>query len=129
MQRCKASEDISKVEQARDEMGNVVNGQILWDSVEVRRCAEYFEQFLNVNERAISIYCFLHNICILMKEAVNEMKSGKAKGQDGAPVGCLKIGCMAVFEYLVRRLNVSFDMGEVPTDWCRSTPAQTQFKM
>ena len=40
---------VRKGEQARDEMGNHVNGQILRDGVEVRRrLAEYFEQVLNV---------------------------------------------------------------------------------
>ena len=44
-------------------------------------------------------------------EAVNEMKSGKAPGLDGHPVECLKKGDMAVLEWLVTLLNVSFDMG------------------
>ena len=48
---------------------------------------------------------------------MNEMKSGKAPGLDGFPVECLKKGGMAVFEWLVRLLNVSFDMRVVPMDW------------
>ena len=40
--------------QSRDEMINDVNGQMLGDGVEVRRkwlrCAEYFEQVLNVED-------------------------------------------------------------------------------
>ena len=50
-------------------------------------------------------------------EAVNEMKSGKAPGLDGFPVECLKKGGMAVLEWLVRLLNLSFDMGVVLMDW------------
>ena len=30
---------------------------------------------------------------------------------------CLKKGGMAVLEWLVRLLNLSFDMGVVPMDW------------
>ena len=90
-----------------------VNGQTLRDGVEVRkRWAEYFEQVLNVadvrevninvvgnfrtpvlgdlNERAISME--------EVREAVNEMKSGKAPGLDEFPVECLKKGGMAVLE-------------------------------
>ena len=50
-------------------------------------------------------------------EAVIEMKSGKAPGLDGFPVECLKRGGMAVLEWLVRLLNLSFHMGVVPMDW------------
>ena len=40
-----------KGDQARDEMVKDVNGQVLWDGVEVRRrCAKYFEQVLNVED-------------------------------------------------------------------------------
>ena len=49
-------------------------------------------------------------------EAVNEMKSGKAPGLDGFSVECLKKGGMAVLEWLVRLLNLSFDL-VVPMDW------------
>ena len=45
------------------------------------------------------------------------MKSGEAPGLDGFPVECLKKGGMAVLEWLVRLLNISFDMGLVPMDW------------
>ena len=38
------------------------------------------------------------------------MKSGKAQGLDGFPVEYLKKGGMAVLEWLVRLLNLSFDM-------------------
>ena len=55
-----------------------------------------------LNERAISLE--------EVWEAVNEMKSGKAPGLDGFPVECL-------MEWLVRLLNLSFDMGVVPMDW------------
>ena len=50
-------------------------------------------------------------------EAVNEMKSGMAPGLDGFLVECLKKCGMAVLEWLVRLLNLSFDMGVVPMDW------------
>ena len=102
------------------------------DCVEVRkRWAEYFEQVLNVayvreaninivgnwrmpvlgdfNERAISLE--------EVREAVNEMKSGKAPGLDGFPVECLKKAGIAVLEWLVRLLNLSFHMGVAPMDW------------
>ena len=45
------------------------------------------------------------------------MKSGKAPGLDGFPVECLKKGGMAVLEWLVILLNLSFDMEVVPMDW------------
>ena len=51
------------------------------------------------------------------------MKSGKAPGLDGFPVECLKKGGMALLEWLVRLLNLSFDMGVVPMD---STPVQRE---
>ena len=47
---------------------------------------------------------------------MNEMKSGNAPGLDGFPVECSKKGGMAVFEWQVRLLNLSFDMGVVPMD-------------
>ena len=62
-----------------------------------------------MDERAISLE--------LVWEAVNEMKSGKAPGLDGFQVECLKKCGMAVLEWLVRLLNLSFDMGIVPMDW------------
>ena len=87
-----------KGEQAIDETVKDVNGQILRDGVGARRrWTEYFELVLNVadvreannvvgnlrmpvllgdlNERAISLD--------EVKEAVNEMKTGKALGLDG----------------------------------------------
>ena len=123
---------VRKDEHAMDEMVKDVKGQILRDGVELsRRWAEYFQQALNVadvreaninvvgnwrmpmlgdlNERAISL--------VEVKEAVNEMKYGTAPGLDGFPVECVKKGCMAVLEWLVRMLNVSFDMGVIPMDW------------
>ena len=48
---------------------------------------------------------------------MNEMKSGKAPGLDGFLMECLKKGGMAVLKWLVRLLNLSFDMGVVPMDW------------
>ena len=62
-----------------------------------------------LNERPISID--------EVREAVNEMKLGKAPELDGFPVEYLKKGGMAVSEWLVRLLNASFDMGVVPKDW------------
>ena len=92
-----------------------VNGQILRDGVEVRRCSEYFEQVSNVadvreaninvvgnwrvpgltdlNERAISLEG--------KGEAVNEIKSGKTPGLNKFSVECLKKGGTAVMEWLV----------------------------
>ena len=63
----------------------------------------------DLNERAISLE--------EVREAVNEMRSGKAPGLDGFPVECLKKGGTAVFELVVRLLNGSFDIGVVPMDW------------
>ena len=62
-----------------------------------------------MNERAI----LLEEV----REAVNEMRSGKAPGLDGFLVECLKKGGTAVLEWLVRLLNLSFDIGVVPIDW------------
>ena len=45
------------------------------------------------------------------------MKSGKAPGLDGFPVECLKKGGMAVLEWLVRLLKLSFDRGVVHIYW------------
>ena len=45
------------------------------------------------------------------------MKSGKAPCLDGFPVECLKKDGMAVLEWLVRLLNLSFDMGVVLMYW------------
>ena len=48
---------------------------------------------------------------------MNEMESGKAPRLDRFPVECLKKGGMSVLEWLVRLLNLSFDMRVVPMDW------------
>ena len=48
---------------------------------------------------------------------MNEIKSGKAPALDGFLVECLKKGGMAVLEWLIRLLNLSFDMEVVPIDW------------
>ena len=123
---------VRKSEHTRDEMVMDVNDQILHDGVEVRRrWAKYFEQILNVanareaninvvgnwrvpvlgdlNERAISLQ--------EVREAVNEIKSGKAPGLDEFQVKSLKKGGMAVLEWLDRLLNLSYDMEVVPMDW------------
>ena len=123
---------VRKGEQTREEMVKDVNGRILRDGVEVRRrWAEYFEQVLNVadvreaNINVVSNWQLpvlgdMNEGAILLekvREGVNEMKSGKAPGLDRFPVECLKKGGMAVLEWLVRLLNLSFDMGVVPMDW------------
>ena len=46
---------------------------------------------------------------------MKEKKSGKAPGVDGFVIH--RIARMAVLEWLVRLLNISFDMGVVPMDW------------
>ena len=54
----------------------------------------------------------LNERAILLEEvgkAVKEIKSCKAPGLDLFPEECLKKGGIAVLEYLVRLLNVSFD--------------------
>ena len=63
----------------------------------------------DLNERAISLE--------EVREAVSEMKSGKAPVLDGFPVECLKKGGMALLEWLVLLLNLSFHMRVVPMDW------------
>ena len=63
----------------------------------------------DLNERAISLE--------EVREAVNQTKSGKVPGLDGFSVECLRKGGMAVLEWLVRLLNLSFDMRVVPMDW------------
>ena len=45
------------------------------------------------------------------------MKSATAPGLNGFSVECLKKYFMAVLEWLVRLLNLSFDLGVVPMDW------------
>ena len=57
----------------------------------------------DLNERAISLE--------EVGEAVNEIHP--APGLDGFQVECLKKRSMAVLEWLVRLLNLSFDMGVV----------------
>ena len=123
---------VKKGEEAREEMVKDVNSQILRDGVEVRRrWAEYFEQVLNVADVRESninvvgnwmpVLGHLNETLISLeevREAVNEMKSDKAPGLDGFPVECLKKDGMAVMEWLVRLLNLSFDVGVVPMD-CR----------
>ena len=123
---------VSKGEQARDEMVKDVNGQILRNGVEVRRrLVQYFEQVLNmadareanINEvgnwwmPVLGDLNEKENLFEEVRETVNEMKSGKAPGLDGFPVECLKKGRRVVLEWLVRLLNLSFDMGVVPMDW------------
>ena len=63
-----------------------------------------------------------------VREAANEMKSGKAPGLDGFPVKCFKNGGTAALEWLVRLLNVSFDMGCIhELAWCMySAPVQME---
>ena len=123
---------MKKGDQAMDEMVKDMNGQIFRDGVEVgRRWAEYFEQVLNVadvreaninvvgNWRTPTFGNLIGGVISLVevREAVNEMKYGKAPGLDEYPVECLKKGGMAVLEWLVRLLNVRFDMGVEPIDW------------
>ena len=129
----KEVQQVSKGEQARDEIVKDVNGQILHDGVEVRRrWAEYIEQVLNVadvreaninvvgnwwmpmlgdlNGREISL--------VEVREAVNGMKPGKALWLDGFTVERLKKGGRAALKWQVIQLKVSFDMGVLPMDWC-----------
>ena len=76
----------------------------------------------DLNGRAISL--------VEVREAVNEMKSGKAPGLDGFSFECLKKGGMAVLEWLVLLLNASFDMHGGCTyglAWCMySAPVQRE---
>ena len=98
---------VRKGEQTREELVKDVNDQILHDGVEVRRrWAEYFEQVLNVTDVReaninivgkwqMPVFGDLNERAILLeeeREAVNEMKSGKAPRLDGFPVECLKKG-------------------------------------
>ena len=79
----------------------------------VMRCSRY------CNGGRMHVLGDLNEIPILLEEvrqAVNEMKSGKAPGLDGFPGECLKKGGMAVLEWLVRLLNVNFVMRVVPME-------------
>ena len=90
-----------------------------------RRWAEYFEQVLNlavvleaninvVGNWRMPVMGDLDERAITLEEVgevVNEMKSGKAPGLDGFPVECLMKGGMAVLDWQVRLLIVSFVMG------------------
>ena len=49
------------------------------------------------------------------REAMNEMKSGKAPGMDEFPVGGLIKGCMAVPEGSRKMFNINFDAGDLNT--------------
>ena len=62
-----------------------------------------------MNERAISLK--------EVREAVNEMKLGKAPRLARFPVECLKKGGMVLLEWLVTLLCASSDMGVVPMNW------------
>ena len=114
---------------ARDEIIKDVNGQILRDGVQLRRrWTKYFEQLLNVADDQeaninvvgnwyMPVLGDLNESAILLVEvrvAVDEMKSGTAPGLDEFPVECLKKGGTAVLDWIVRLLNVNFDMGVVP---------------
>ena len=57
----------------------------------------------DLNERTISLE--------EVREAVKEIKSGMAQGPVGFPVECFKKCGLAVLEWLVRLLNVCFDLG------------------
>ena len=46
------------------------------------------------------LHLYLFTSLVEVREAVNEMKSGKAPGLDGFPVECLKKGGMTVLEWL-----------------------------
>ena len=64
-------------------------------------------------------------------QAVNEMMSGQAPGLDRFPVEYLKKGGMAVLEWLVRPLNLNFEMGcctyGLALAWCLySAPVQRE---
>ena len=112
---------VKKGEQARNEMVKDVNGEIFRDGVEVRRrCAEYFERVLNVAEvreaninvvgnRRMQVLGDLNEIAISLEEVWEAVP-----GLDGFPMECLNKGGMAVLKWLVRLLNLSFDMGVVP---------------
>ena len=92
-----------------------------------RRWAKYFEQVLNVSDVREPNINAVGNWRMLVlgdlnekatsleevREVVNEIKSCKASGLDEFPVEYLKKGGMAVLEWLVRLVNVSFDMGIV----------------
>ena len=111
-------------------MAQILSNIALWRRGE-KEMAEYFEQVLNVADvRETNINVVgnwrmlvlgdLNERAILLEEvgeAVNEIKSGKASGLDGFPVECLKKAGMAVLEWLVRLLNLSFDIRVVPMDW------------
>ena len=61
--------------------------------------------FGDLNEKGISLEG--------VGEAVDEIKFGKAPSLDGFPVEYLNKDGMAMLEWLVRLLNLNFDMGVV----------------
>lgn len=124
---------VKRGESRREEAVKDENGQLLVEGGAVRRrWAEYFEGLLNVedgrearieavggvrmpvlgreNEREIERKEVL--------EAVNKTKSGKAPGLDGCAAELLKKGGDSVIDWLVRLLNVCFNVGRVPDGWC-----------
>ena len=64
----------------------------------------------DLNERAKSLE--------EVREEVKEMKSGKAPMLVGFSIECLKKGDTAVLAWLVRLLNVNFDIGVVYGPMC-----------
>ena len=88
--------------------------------------AKYFKQVLNVEDvKEANINVVGDRMPMLgevnvraisseeVREAVKEMKSGKAQSLYAFPVECLKKGGIVVLAWLVRLLNVCFDVGVV----------------
>ena len=108
-----------------------VNGCLLRGDEARKRWAEYFEEFLNVQEdREADIVAVVGVQVPVMgeenereitreevKRALNETKGGKAPGLDGERVEMLKEGGVTVLEWLVRVFNLCFMLSIVPVDW------------
>ena len=114
-----------------EEVVKDVNGRLLRGSKARKRWAEYFEEFVNVQEDREADIVAVGGVQVSImgeenereitreevKRALNETKGGKAPGMDGVRVEMLKEGVVTVLEWLVRVFNICFMLSIVPVDW------------
>ena len=114
-----------------EEVVKDVNGRLLRGSKAKKRWAEYFEEFVNVQEDREADIVAVGGVQVPVmgeenereitreevKMALNETKGGKAPGMDGVRVEMLKEGVVTVLEWLVRVFNICFMLSIVPVDW------------
>ena len=108
-----------------------VNGRLLRGNEARKRWAEYFEEFLNVQEDRETDIVAVRGVQVPVmgeenereitregvKRALNKMKGGKAPGMDGVRVEMIKEGGVAVLQWLVRVFDICFMLSIVPVDW------------